>query len=522
LAKLLAIKQIQLLWLKRNLRLQDNELFALKNSSETPFILIYCFEPSLMQHADSDDRHWRFVYQSLVDLQKQLQPHKIKLHLFYGEFLPLLQDISALYTITRIYSHEETGNNLSFERDKAVAAFCQENAIEWKEFSTNAIVRGLKNRNNWDTLWHNTMQRQIVGFDGNDFFASLIAEEIAQKYNIAALPAPVTNANKNFQQGGETLAWKYLKSFIEEERYLNYSKHISKPLDSRKSCTRLSAYLAYGNVSIRQVHQFILFNYATSKNKRALSALLSRLHWHCHFIQKFEMECSMEFKSLNKAYDRIEKPINAEFIKAWEQGKTGVPLVDACMRCVVATGYLNFRMRAMVVSFFVYNLWQPWQAMAHFLARQFLDYEPGIHYPQIQMQAAAMGMHTVRMYNPTKNALQHDAEAAFIKQWLPELKNISIPLVFEPWKMTEQDEALYNCTLGIDYPKPIVDIEASRKYAADIIWSYKKQPETKANAKKILAKHVKPASNKPTIQKKVSKKAVKAKATVVQGQLPLE
>ena len=97
----------------------------------------------------------------------------------------------------------------------------------------------------------------------------------------------------------------------------------------------------------------------------------------------------MEFISLNKGYHKLLKPINKKFIKAWEKGTTGVPIVDASMRCLVKTGYLNFRMRALIVSFFVHQLWQPWQACSAFLARQFLDFEPGVHFPQLQMHRSS-------------------------------------------------------------------------------------------------------------------------------------
>jgi len=312
-------------------------------------------------------------------------------------------------------------------------------------------------------------------------------EEIKEIEKVSHPISLETPSDTKFQKGGRSMGIKYLTTFF-NERHKEYMFHISKPELSRTSCSRLSPYLAWGNLSVREVFQEGK-KVKTNANTRHIGAFLSRLRWQAHFIQKFEMEHVMENASVNKGYHKLKKSISKKYQVAWKTGTTGFPLVDACMRCLNETGYLNFRMRALTVSFFTHILWQPWQDATTHLSQMFLDFEPGIHFPQLQMQAGETGINNLRIYNPVKNGIEHDEDAKFIKKWVPELKKLDTIFAHEPYLMTPLEQQLYDFTLGKDYPNPIVDLKKTRKKASDILWNLKKNPEVNKESKRILLKH---------------------------------
>ena len=520
---------ISVLWFKRDLRLRDHAPLQAAIAAGRPVLLLYCFEPSVMADPNYDLRHWRFVHESLADLNRQLvrlntsqqtddqqtapplehewlpfvfddlpvkkdvEPRQTgHVWVFHQEVVDVLNELADRYVIEAIYSHEETGLNVTYDRDKTVSSWCRARGVTWKEWQCNGVIRRLKDRDGWPALWQKTMRadQQHPNLDQLNS-VSLNEDGWFDAHRGLDLPTEFSQPDSRFQPGGEANAHRYLQSWV-TERIALYGASISKPLESRKGCSRLSPYIAWGCLSIRQVFQAQLVAKETMGFKGQFAAFASRLRWHCHFIQKFETEDRIEFENVNRGFDSIEKNIDRATYEAWATGHTGFPMVDACMRCLQATGYINFRMRAMLMSFLTHHLFQHWKDGAVHLSRVFTDFEPGIHYAQTQMQAGMTGTNTVRVYNPVKQSHDHDPLGVFVKMWLPELQNVPVAYIHEPWTMPPLEQDMYNFHVGQDYPAPIVDIAQTAREASKRLYSQRKNEVAEEEKQRILKKHAIP------------------------------
>ncbi|UTT87126.1 DNA photolyase family protein (plasmid) [Vibrio pelagius] len=492
------MQTVNIVWFKRDLRLTDHLPLFSALSSDRPTILLYIFEPSLLNNPHYSERHWRFVWQSLECMNETLAHHGHQVSVMQGEALECFQEIQSKYRIDTVYSHQEIGLNCTFERDRLLKVWFDAQSIAWQESQQGAVLRGLANREGWDKNWSLVMRSEIL-------MPELCSEHLhtldSKQVDYAFIPPKSwTNLSSGMQTGGSKLAWLTLHDFF-NRRGKDYYRNLSSPITSRNACTRLSPYLAWGNISLREVYQELLQHWNVPGFRRSLIALSSRLHWHCHFIQKFESECEMEFRCTNTAYEALLSQscnVNQNHLMAWKTGNTGFPLVDACMRCLHHTGYINFRMRAMLVSFLTHHMNMDWREGVTHLAQLFLDFEPGIHYSQFQMQAGVTGINTIRIYNPIKQAQEHDSDGEFVKKWVPELEQVPTPLIFEPWKMTSMEVAMYQLEQDSPYLDPIFDLNERAREARERLWSWKKRIDVKNEGARILARHVRQTNKRAT------------------------
>ncbi len=496
-------------WFKRDLRVDDHAPLT-KAAVFGPVLPLYIVEPDLWQQPDMSGRQFAFLQQSLQELRAHLarlgQPLVIRL----GDAVTCLDRLHQSHGIAMLWSHEETGNGWTFARDRRVAAWCRSQSVLWHEMPQNGVVRRLRSRHGWAGRWNRLMAGPVSSPPSAlPPVQDLKVNDIPEALALGLSPDPCPTAFK----GGREAGLAELGSFL-DERGEPYQKAMSSPLTAFEGCSRLSPHLAFGTVSIRETYQAARRRQAEIKERPpalrgtwpgALRSFIARLHWHCHFMQKLENEPEIEFRCFHPAYEGLRED-NAERVERWATGQTGLPFVDASMRALNAHGWINFRMRAMLVSFASYHLWLPWRATGEPLARLFTDYEPGIHWSQMQMQSATTGINLPRIYNPIKQGYDYDTEGSFIRRWVPELAGVEDAYIHEPWHLPPAQRALH-----ASYPTPIVDERSARREAQARIWDVRRSPDYRAVADAIQKKHGSRKSGIPQHQRKTQAARKRAK-----------
>ncbi len=470
-----------ILWYKRDLRVTDHPALSYALERGDAVLPLYIVEPEYWQLPDTSGRQWAFLRESLLELSEALSSLGAPLVFRSGDAVEVLEALRRLTGAERIVSHEETGNAWTYARDKRVAEWARVQGVHWTELAQSGVGRRLQGRDGWAKRRDGFMARPQVD-----------APVAMRPHHVASDPIPDLDSNDRCperQQGGRQAALSLLGGFL-TERGQTYRKAMSSPLEGEWACSRLSPHIAFGTVSVREAAQAARARKAEVKGTRtgwlgAMRSFEARLAWRDHFMQKLEDEPEIESRCLHHAYEHLRpRESDASRLQAWQTGQTGLPFLDACMRFCATTGWLNFRMRAMVTAVASYHLWLDWRTHGPVLARMFTDYEPGIHWSQVQMQSGTTGMNTVRIYNPVKQGQDQDPDGVFTRRWCPELAEVPDMYLQEPWRWEGAGRIL-----GCSYPEPIVDVKEAAKAARDAVWAVRKGEAFRAEAARIVDKH---------------------------------
>jgi len=506
---------IRVVWFKRDLRVVDHAPLRHAADSGDPVLPLWIAEPALLGAPDASVRQLGFMHECLAELDATLAALGAPLRVAVGDAASVLAALHAGLGDIELLSHEETGNAASYARDRAVARWARAHGVRWRQWPSNGVVRRLEDRDRWSALWMQRMQPPplpaparllpalgrgagvdrmrapvhgagliraagaagdagAVGLTGVAGLMDLM--DLMDLTGLTALGsltgfAPHGTDAAERQRGGRSRALACLDRFLGEP-LARYRAGMASPLTAPDDCSRLSAHLAHGTVSVRELAH-ATWDARRSESDPArragLKSFESRLHWRCHFIQKLESEPAIEHRNPHRGFDGLRNegepdPAERERLQAWCEGRTGWPIVDACMRMLAHTGWLNFRMRAMLASVAAYPLWLHWREPGLHLARLFVDYEPGIHWPQMHMQSGVTGINATRVYSPARQQHDQDPDGRFVRAWIPELG-------------------------GCAYPPPIVDWADAARLARERVWAVRRDPQAQRDARAVWTRH---------------------------------
>jgi deoxyribodipyrimidine photo-lyase len=431
---------------RRDLRLDDNTaLIAALEESEH---VIPCFileKEQLHNNEYKSDNLLEFMVNSLKELDENLRTRGGRLYIFYGDTLQLIEKLVKKQTIQAVYFNADY-TPYSKTRDENIKKICQASKVECKIFH-DALINPpgsiLKDDGKPYTIF-TPFQRKartiLVSKPVANHFHNYYTEKMDEEEGQAVLEkiAPRKNSSLLVQGGSKEATFLLNKSRVLKK----YSAERNIP--SIQGTTFLSAHNKFGTISIREVYWNIVLHLG------AHTELISELYWRDFFSHILFHYPHVFGHSFHKKYDGITWTNDEIKFKAWCEGRTGFPIVDAGMRQLNTTGWMHNRVRMVVASFLVKDLHIDWRWGEKYFAQKLVDYDPAVNNGNWQW-AASTGCDAqpyFRIFNPWKQQEKFDPYGEYIKTWIPELKSLA------PKDIHNLDDNIHE---DIHYPRPIVD-----------------------------------------------------------------
>jgi len=441
-----------LVWHCRQLRTRDQPALEYAAADCSKVLPVFVFDPSFYgEEGLACDARIQFLHESITDLDRQYRDRGGALTLCHGDPVQILTAFDDVgWDI--VTTADPTGR-YGLARDNAAAEACDVTFID-----ADGLVRGVADsRDEWGEQAETWLTGTQCSWSTDDSTIETVetpvtTERVANNYDI-------TPEKQSVPTGGTKAARERVIAFL--ERIDSYPESISAPTDARTGTSQLSPYLRFGCLSVREVYQAVTEH---DGDERAAEMFVSRLWWNRHYSQKLVDWSGWMDTAANPVMEAFHADTHDPArVEAWKHGQTGYPMVDASMRCLKATGWLNFRMRAMCASFLCDLLQQPWKIGADWFYYHLIDADPAINYTQFQIQAGMDGTNMLRIYNPRKQVRDNDPAGEFIHEWVPELQELPVEYLEQPEKAPLHVQAECGVTIGEAYPYPIVEYEAARE-----------------------------------------------------------
>mgnify|MGYP005811446973 CR=1 FL=1 len=464
---------MQLIWFRQDLRIHDHA--ALWHATQQgPCIALAVLSPEQWQlHQDARIKT-DFYLRRLKFLKQQLQQLNIPLIILniplWEDLAPEILNLCQALQIESLHANIEVGVN-ELERDAQVQQLLQQQQIRVELYHDRTLfpLGSIRNQSNQPYQVYSAFKKkcyerlildvpvcypeietqdpiqlptELTDFDLEKFSADYVVEHAAQLWSA-----------KN------RTALDLLDDFI-EDKMAHYKT--DRDLPAVDGTSRLSPYLNIGILSIRQCMQALFQDGYFQIEDLGQQTWLDELLWREFYLQTlFDFPRVSKHQPFKQNTNNIQWRNAPEDLAAWQKGQTGIPIVDAGMRQMLATGWMHNRVRMITAMFLCKNLLIDWRLGESWFMQHLIDGDLAANNGGWQW-CASTGMDAVpyfRIFNPVSQSLKFDPNGDYIRKWVPELAHLDAKSIHEPYAK--------NPDLELDYPKPIVDLKASRVRAIE-------------------------------------------------------
>ncbi|WP_262178623.1 FAD-binding domain-containing protein [Haloarcula laminariae] len=450
-------------WHRADLRTVDNAALTAAAADADRVAPVFVVDPSY--YGDDGlacDARLRFCHESLRDLRRQYRDLGSDLKLLSGDPRERLSEL--LDEGWEVYCNRDATARRGLERDRALlgregVTVFEDDGLRWPDERDADGTVAVDTREGWDescaAYFERDQHPRPASLPSNPIASDVTVDEVERRHGVAP-------GKSGVPQGGTVPGTEALSAFL--DRLAEYPGVVSPPAAAQARSSRLSPYLKFGCLSERQVYQRV----QSAPDSRGRSMYTSRLYWNRHYHQKLADWPGWTERAVNPVFRGLYRDEHdADLDRAWREGRTGFPMVDAAMRALVETGYINFRTRALVATFYVYVLKQWWKPGADFMYYHLVDADPAINYTQWQSQCNLTGVHPVRVYDPAKQVREYDPEGEFVREYVPELSELPDEHLARPEKTPPHVQDACGVDIGTDYPYPVVEYDHEAATARD-------------------------------------------------------
>ena len=400
-------KQVNICWIRRDLRISDNTALHHALKSGLPVLIVFVFDPLILDKlSDKKDKRVNFIYRALENLNKELAPHGSSLYILHDTPLSAFEKLVHDFDVKMVFTNHDY-EPYAIDRDRKVSDFLATKNIDFKSFKEQVIFE----------------KSEVMKSDGSPYtvftpYSRVWKQKyLEQKPEILHSEALLSNLYQTTgfkfpalsEIGFEKADLVFSVPAPDEQIILNY--HDTRNIPSLNGTSHLGVHLRFGTVSVRSLAKL-----AAGLNEQWLNELIWR-EFFMMILYHFPHVVNGSFK---KKYDQIHWRNNEQEFDLWCKGETGYPMVDAGMRQLNETGWMHNRVRMVVASFLCKHLLIDWRWGEAYFAEKLLDYELASNNGNWQW-AAGSGCDAApyfRIFNPAEQTKKFDPQLLYIKSWI--------------------------------------------------------------------------------------------------------